>query len=212
MGHRRAALLLVIERDGGPVYYAKWHLEDGTQVKRRVGPAWLDRNRAGAWGRRRGRPTSGFLTGKEAIVEMDRRAGALGRVDVGDRALALRLSALEDGGEGADGDRRDPRLRAAPWLGRWERGARGGAPSGGYSGDYDLYAREEVDALIRHAASGQDGAVYATAAMTGLPREELVALRWRDVDFQGQAIRVRGNYSQSAASRRRTTRRGLRAR
>jgi integrase len=64
-----------------------------------------------------------------------------------------------------------------------------------YSGDYDFYAREEVDALVRHAASDQDGAIYLTAAMTGLRRGELVATRWRDIDFPGQAIRVRANYS-----------------
>ena len=64
-----------------------------------------------------------------------------------------------------------------------------------YSGDYDFFAREEVDALVRAAASEQDAAIYLTAAMTGLRRGELVALRWRDVDFPGQAIRVRANYS-----------------
>ncbi len=64
-----------------------------------------------------------------------------------------------------------------------------------YSGDYDFYAREEVDSLVAAAASPQDAAIFLTAAMTGLRRGELVALRWRDIDFPGQAIRVRANYS-----------------
>jgi integrase len=64
-----------------------------------------------------------------------------------------------------------------------------------YSGDYDFYSREEIDSVVRAAASEQDAAIYLTAAMTGLRRGELVALRWRDVDFPGQAVRVRANYS-----------------
>ena len=64
-----------------------------------------------------------------------------------------------------------------------------------YSGDYDFYSREEIDLLVSAAASEQDAAIYLTAAMTGLRRGELVALRWRDVDFAAQAIRVRANYS-----------------
>src|SRR5579859_711206 len=65
-------LVVVARRREGPVYYGKWRLEDGTQVKRRLGPAWLERSRSGGWVRRRGRPAGGFLTEKEAIVEMDR--------------------------------------------------------------------------------------------------------------------------------------------
>jgi integrase len=59
----------------------------------------------------------------------------------------------------------------------------------------DFYSGEEIAALVRAAANEQDAAVYLTAAMTGLRRGELVALRWRDIDFPGQAIRVRANYS-----------------
>ncbi len=64
-----------------------------------------------------------------------------------------------------------------------------------YSGDYDFYSREEIDALVRAAGTEQDAAVYVTAAMTGLRRGELMALRWRDVDFPGQSVRVRANLS-----------------
>ena len=64
-----------------------------------------------------------------------------------------------------------------------------------YSGDYDMYSREEIDVIIRQATDGQDAAIILTAALTGLRRGELLALRWRDIDFPGQAIRVRANLS-----------------
>ncbi|HYR46157.1 MAG TPA: hypothetical protein VER78_04060, partial [Thermoanaerobaculia bacterium] len=64
-----------------------------------------------------------------------------------------------------------------------------------YSGDFDFFSPEEVMALVRAAPSEQDGAMYLTASFAGLRRGELVALRWRDVDFAGEAIRVRGNFS-----------------
>jgi integrase len=40
-----------------------------------------------------------------------------------------------------------------------------------------------------------DHALYLTAAMTGLREGELVALRWRDVDWSASVIRVRRNYT-----------------
>ena len=65
-----------------------------------------------------------------------------------------------------------------------------------HGGDIDVFSPEEVYALVRAAASEQDAAIFLTAAFTGLRRGELLALRWRDVDFAGSTIRVRGNYSE----------------
>ena len=50
-------------------------------------------------------------------------------------------------------------------------------------------------ALVRAAADGQDAAIYLTAAFTGLRQGELLALRWRDVDFPAAKIRVRMSYT-----------------
>ena len=44
------------------------------------------------------------------------------------------------------------------------------------------------------AASEQDAALFLTAAFTGLRMGELLALRWRDVDFMGSSVRVRASY------------------
>lgn len=63
------------------------------------------------------------------------------------------------------------------------------------SGDIDVLSPEEVWALVRAAASPQDGAIFLTAAFTGLRMGELLALHWRDVDFHGSTIRVRASYA-----------------
>ncbi len=62
------------------------------------------------------------------------------------------------------------------------------------SGEIEVFSPEEVWALVRAAASTQDGAMFLTAAFTGLRMGELLALRWRDVDFTGQTVRVRASY------------------
>jgi integrase len=62
-------------------------------------------------------------------------------------------------------------------------------------GNIDVFSREEVLALVRAAASEQDGTIYLTAAFTGLRLGELLALRWRDVDFANSAIHVRQSFT-----------------
>ena len=60
---------------------------------------------------------------------------------------------------------------------------------------FAFYSPEEVHVLVRAAASEQDAALFLTAAFTGLRRGELIALRWRDVDFPRSAVRVAGSYA-----------------
>jgi len=63
-----------------------------------------------------------------------------------------------------------------------------------------VFSPEEIHALVRNAASEQDAAIYLTAAFTGLRRGELVALRWRNVDFPRRHIRVTASYTERALS------------
>ena len=53
---------------------------------------------------------------------------------------------------------------------------------------------------MRAAASEQDSAIFLVAAFTGLRQGELVALRWRDVDFAGSYIRVTASYTKGEVS------------
>jgi len=66
-------------------------------------------------------------------------------------------------------------------------------------GKYFFYSPEEVRALVRAAeatpdvepwVAEQDGVLFLTAAFTGLRLGEVLALRWQDVDFANETIRV----------------------
>jgi integrase len=73
--------------------------------------------------------------------------------------------------------------------------------------DIRFLGLSELDALLCAAAARAEGeqqpdaraptdhALYLTAAMTGIRQGELVALRWRDVDWSASLIRVRRNYT-----------------
>lgn len=59
----------------------------------------------------------------------------------------------------------------------------------------DVLRPEEVSALVRAAETEQDAALIHTAAFAGLRIGELLALRWRDIDFERRTIHVRENWT-----------------
>lgn len=71
-------------------------------------------------------------------------------------------------------------------------------PSRDQSDEIRFLDLDEVDALIDAVPDGpwqqSDRALFLTAAMAGLRQGELLALRWRDVDWRAGRIRVRQNY------------------
>jgi integrase len=64
-----------------------------------------------------------------------------------------------------------------------------------YTGEFDTFSRDEVELLATNADDRQDAAIFRTAAYTGLRQGELLALRWKHVDFIGGLLHVRKNYT-----------------
>jgi integrase len=68
------------------------------------------------------------------------------------------------------------------------------------SEDIRFLDKQELEAVLgainvmRKPFGAVDRAIALTAAMTGMRQGELLALRWRDVDWAAQRIRVRRNY------------------
>lgn len=71
-------------------------------------------------------------------------------------------------------------------------------PTVRYSGEFVTLDADEIAALARHAHDRQHATLYLAAAFTGLRQGELLALRWRDIDFAGQRVHVRRAWSQAA--------------
>ena len=66
------------------------------------------------------------------------------------------------------------------------------------SDDVRFLDEAEWEAVLRHVQTGEyaaiDRALYLTAIMAGLRHGELIALRWRDVDWVAGRVRVRQNH------------------
>jgi integrase len=102
--------------DGTPFFEAKWRDDQGRQIKRRLGPAWIEADGSDGWRRRRGRPKADWLDERAAhhaaaemvaAVEQEREAAALAAQREG--VATFRRVAHE-------------------WM-AWKRDVKGGAPS-----------------------------------------------------------------------------------
>ena len=69
------------------------------------------------------------------------------------------------------------------------------------TGDFTVLSPDEVHAVARADGSELYGAIYVTAAFTGLRMGELRALRWIDVDFANRIVHVRRNHVRDATRR-----------
>lgn len=136
------AVVVRVGKDGTPFYEAKWRDEERRQIKRRLGPAWVEPDGTGGWRKRSGRPPTGWL---------DQRAAHVAAAEKVAEVEQKRERAAEQAArEGVATVRRV----AHEWL-AWKREVRGGAPS--TLRDNATFLREpgEPHARGRGASSGR---------------------------------------------------------
>jgi integrase len=233
----------IIERRGGPVFYAKLKLPDGTQPQRRLGRVWSKRTR----------PPAGYLTAgmaqarleailagddplvnlapirvtfKQAVdewidyVENDRKRRPSTLRDYRQTAKNMLLPGFGESTPIEDittadvdayraGLVKEGRLSARSInkslvllhgvfrLAVRRHGLRTNPVAAAErqpehrTGDFRVLDPSSVAVLASKAENAQDGALYTVAAFTGLRLGELLALRWRDVDFSKRIVHVR---------------------
>ena len=235
----------VFKRKGkrGAVWYAKYRLPDGRQMKKRIGPVWTEKTA----------PPAGHFTKTTARAQLDEvlrqaREGTLpGMVQTGktfrdaaenwlaycENVRDCKASTMADYRNMVRvltrdfGDRKVEAITSQDidlWVSRREGSNRTrqkylvclgsifkramrvyGLPRNPAdiverprvrrAATIDVLRPEEVLALVRAAESDQDAAIFHTAAFAGLRVGELMALRWRDVDFTRRTIHVRENWT-----------------
>lgn len=221
-----------------PVYYLKYRLPDGRQVKRRLGFAWSGRGRAPAGyftrrmaeeqlqailtdarrGTLAGMKTTGATFADASAewlryVEQDRDVKPSTLSDY--RHMVRRLDrmfgstpverveacTIEQWRAGLSCSNRTSQKYLIVLNGIFKRAMKVyGLPSNPMAlverprvrqtSEIDVLSASEVRSLVRSAPTELYSSLFLTAAFTGLHMGELLALRWGEVDFAAETIRV----------------------
>lgn len=176
-------------RDGTPFYEVKWRsrIDAGRQLKRRIGPAWLDRSADGEWRKRAGRARGGAYDERTGTV---RAAEVVGEVEA-----SLTVEARQAAADAA----RPLTFRAVAheWIADLE-GAGGAKPA--TIANYRTYLREPGAAYKRGggASAGRLMRAFGDRDVREVtPRD--VGLFLRELDAEGMSARSVNAYRQVAS-------------